>query len=346
LNMLLSADTLRGRASIDSMLKLVERQDELYLKGLDEARSSKLPEAGAEAVIFYGLGGSGIVGHISSAIFQDVSTTPLLTFNTSTIPNWIRGGMLVVLLSYSGETLEVLRAARSLTTRGVRAVVICSGGRLEGVARDANIPLVKVTAGLAPRMAVPEMVGAVAGVLDAVGAARGAGGVLERSVRSLSEARNNYSPDVDLPENAAKRASLFLRNRLPHAVAGSSLYPAALRLKNQLNENAKKQCILIDIPEAMHNTLEALPTTPRDGYIIYRWGGYDVAIAVQLDFLARLLGGRVLEVQFGSTLAEAMLSAIMWSDFVSLYTAALLNVDPLPVSKISAVRRELEKLKI
>ncbi|MEM4151880.1 MAG: SIS domain-containing protein, partial [Nitrososphaerota archaeon] len=199
--------------------------------------------------------------------------------------------------------------------------------------------------GLAPRMSVPEMVGAVASLLNDMDIVSGAEEKLLVSAKSLEKVRESLSAHADLPENSAKRAALFLLDHLPHAIVESTLFPVALRLKNQLNENAKRPCIVIDVPEAMHNTLEALPNTRRDRYIIYRWDGEEELIRLQLEFLKRLLARRVFEARFSGDIVETVLSAIMWSDYVSIYLAAHQNIDPLPVSKISAIRRELARLK-
>ncbi|MEM2197537.1 MAG: SIS domain-containing protein [Nitrososphaerota archaeon] len=342
---LLSAESLESRPAIETMLQLVDKEAELYRKGVEAARGTRTSRGGAGPVVFYGLGGSGIVGHIASTIFQQDSKTPLITYTTSSLPTWIGPDTIVFLLSYSGETVEVLRAAQKVLHARVSAVAVCSGGSLERLARDNGVPVVCVTKGLAPRMAVPEMVGAVASLLNDMDIVSGAEEKLLVSAKSLEKVRESLSAHADLPENSAKRAALFLLDHLPHAIVESTLFPVALRLKNQLNENAKRPCIVIDVPEAMHNTLEALPNTRRDRYIIYRWGGEEELIRLQLEFLKRLLARRVFEARFSGDIVETVLSAIMWSDYVSIYLAALQNIDPLPVSKISAIRRELARLK-
>jgi glucose/mannose-6-phosphate isomerase len=345
MNFLVSAESLKSRTAIDTMLQLIDRQGELYMRGIEAAKRVHVPATDVGFVVFYGLGGSGIVGHIVSTLFEQRSKTPLITYTTASIPSWVGPSTLVILLSYSGETLEVLRAARRVLHSGAKAVAICSGGSLERLALDGGIPTVKVTGGMAPRMAVPEMVGAAVSILDAAGIVAGAEKELTTSIKSLEKAKKSFSAHADLPENSAKQAAIFLLDHLPHAVSESTLHPVALRLKNQLNENAKRPCVVIDVPEAMHNTLEALPDTRRDRYIMYRWSGEDESIRIQLEFLKELLGEKVFEARFDGTLSEVVLSAIMWSDYVSVYHAALQNIDPLPVSKISALRRELARLK-
>lgn len=342
---LLSPESLSGRPSINSMLQLIDRQGEFYLKGLDEGRKINVSARDARISVFYGLGGSGIVGQLASTIYQNHAKTPLLTYTTASMPSWVGRDSFVVLLSYSGETYEALTALRQVIAKGAAAVAVCSGGSLDRLARENGLPVVNVSKGLTPRMAVPEMLGVVTAILDSAGLTERAEETLQTSLKTLEKIRASFSVHSDISANTAKKAALMLLNRLPHAVSESTLLPVALRLKNQLNENAKRPCIVIDIPEAMHNTLEALPYTRRDKYILYRWTGEDRAVAVQLDFLKRFLGGKVFEARFDGSLAETVITAVAWSDYVSIYLAALENVDPLPVSKISALRRELEKLK-
>jgi len=345
LSFLLSSELLRARSSINSMLQLIDNQKALYLKGLESGRGVSIAGGEPGLVLFYGLGGSGIVGHLASSMFSPESSAPLIVYTTSAPPSWITQDTLVVLISYSGETIEVLNAVNFALSKKAKMVAICSGGSLERKARESGVPLLKVTPNLTPRMAVPEMLGCVVSILESVNTVRGAASTLSAALYILDEGVRNFSAEAETPVNTAKTASLFLLDSLPHAISESTLYPVALRLKNQLNENAKLPCIVIDVPESMHNTLEALPQTERDRYIQFRWSGEDRLIGAQLEFLKKLLNQRLFEAHFMGGRVEAILQSTMWSDYVSIYLAALRNIDPAPVSKIAALRRELERLK-
>lgn len=345
MSFLLSPSLLKNRSSINSMLQLIDTQRDFYIKGVENGRTISVPEGQFESVLFYGLGGSGIVGHIVSSMFSQECSTPLLVNTTSSIPSWINRDTLVVLMSYSGETVEVLRAAKYVASKGAEMVAICSGGTLEKKASEMGFPAVRVTPNLTPRMAVPEMVGCAISVLESANVLRGAAAALKAGLGVLEDGVKRFSAEAEPPTNTAKTAAVFLLDSLPHAISESLFLPVALRLKNQLNENSKLPCIVIEVPESLHNTLEALPHTKRDKYIQFRWTGEDKLISVQLDFLKKLLNQRLLEARFEEDKLGSILKSIMWSDYVSVYLAALRNIDPIPVSKIAALRRELEKLK-
>jgi glucose/mannose-6-phosphate isomerase len=330
--------------NVDLMLQQTMDQESLYLDGIRKGKSIEPRVRGALKVVFYGLGCSVIVGLLAEYMFSDFAEIPLLSYRGASLPKWVWRDSFLVLVSYSGNTLEVIECAKKSVERGVATCVVCSGGRLERLAIEKNLPMVKVRGGLTPRMAVPEMLGAVCSLLEASNAVRNATKLLENALPALRETNAYYSPRSDPPTNTAKVAAIHLHSHLPVVVCSSPLYPVALRLKNQLNENAKTPCIVVEAPEAMHNTLEALPFTSQDRYLSLRWAGEDLGLAFQMDYLKNLLSDITLEQRFGGSIIEASLSALAWSDYTSIYLAALRKVDPVPVQNISRFRGELDKL--
>ncbi len=341
----LREDRLRAVESIMSLLKQVGDQEKMYLDGIREGLNISIREGRLSNAVIYGLGGSGIVGSIASTMLNDYSPLPLISFNGASLPSWVGTQSLLILISYSGNTIEVVNQAVKAAEKRMPACVICSGGRLDQISRERGLPVVKVRAGLTPRMAVPEMLGAASSILERAGVVPKASLKLRDALPILKKINESCSPSIEALKNPAKLAALHIYRRLPVVVCSSPLYPAALRLKNQLNENSKMPCIVVEVPEAMHNTLEALPYTESDKYLSIRWSGEDEYLAFQMDYLRRLLGDLVLEKRFEGNHIEAMLSALMWADYVSIYLAALRKVDPLPVENITRFRRDLDKLK-
>lgn len=321
------------------MLGLIYNEPNHYLEGLASPIRNLVHDfSDARSLVFFGLGGSGIVGKVAAAFSEEFADRPIFAITESRLPRWVRREDLIVFVSYSGETLEVLGAVRESLRLGLRPVIITSGGKLLEIARDNKIPFVKVIEGLPPRMASPYMIGSALKIIEDAGI-RNVSAKLEKATAHLQRLRDKLSPESE-EGNVSKEIALHLVDGLPHTFASWPLSIGAYRFKTQLNENAKTPCILHEVPESMHNELEALPFTPQDRYVIFRAFHEPRDVAIQLDHIRSNHEERTLEVR---TDGDPLLSTIMIADYASIYLAAIKGVDPILVSKIRNLRKALKE---
>lgn len=340
----LSHERIYSRPKFSEMTRMIDEQPTYYKKGLRLGQEIKKDElTHPRTVYFYGLGGSGIVGLLISGVFSSFTRTPILASNSVRIPDWLCQEDLLIVVSYSGETLEAVRAFNDAIKRKIRLVAMTSGGSLAEIARKNNIQLIELSKGFPPRMSLPEMAGAAASMLDIIDVTKNAGTELLRAAEMLEEVAKENSPISPYENNTAKKAALHLYEGLPAVFCSGHLYVTGLRLKNQINENAKYPCIVHEIPESMHNTLEALPYSEKDKYLLLRSSNETADVSVQMKFISSTLGPRALEVWFKGSEVYESIASIMWADYVSIYLAALREVDPITVARIAALRKEIEK---
>ncbi len=340
----LSIERLSSSPKLIEMIRMIDEQPKYYRKGLELGQKISTEELSSpRTVFFYGLGGSGIVGLLSSIVFSAYSRTPILASNALRVPEWLMPDDLLIVVSYSGETSEVLRAFNEALKKGIRLVAMTSGGSLAEFARRQKVQLIELTKGFPPRMALPEMTGAAASVLDVIGITSNLSNTLLQAAEKLVEVADINGPASSYEDNIAKKAALHLSDGLPHVFCYEHLYLSGLRLKNQLNENAKYPCIVHEIPESMHNTLEALPYAINDKYIFFRSSREPMDVSVQIDFLKSLLDFKVMDIWFSGDSLYETIASIMWSDYLSIYLAALRGVDPITVARISSLRKKIEE---
>src|SRR2546423_13336844 len=98
-----------------------------------EARTVALPEVVPEGVAVVGMGGSGIAGAILRAVVDPVMVVPVLTVKGYDLPACVGPGWLVLAVSYSGETEEVLAATQHALEAGIDVVAVTRGGTLGAV---------------------------------------------------------------------------------------------------------------------------------------------------------------------------------------------------------------------
>lgn len=341
----LSHEKIYRLPKFSEMTRMIDEQPTYYKKGLELGQKIKKDElAYPRTVYFYGLGGSGIVGLFASTIFSPLTRTPILASNAVRIPEWLGQEDLLIIVSYSGETFEAIRAFNDGIKKKIRLLAMTSGGSLAEMAKRNNVQVIELSKGFPPRMALPEMVGAAASTLDNIEVTKGAGKTLLQAAETLTEVVKENGPANPPEDNSAKKAALHLYNGLPGVFCSGHLYLTGLRLKNQLNENAKYPCIVHEIPESMHNTLEALPYSDKDKYLILRSSNETDDVSVQMKFISTNLGQRAMEVWFRGNVMHETVASVMWSDYVSIYLAVLREVDPISVARIASLRKEIDKL--
>lgn len=299
-----------------------------FLRGLEEgSRAGDELSGEARSVVFIGVGGSGIVGDAVSAALPGVR----IRVHRDYSPPRLEGGELVVAVSYSGETAETLSSLLKALEKDVRVAAITSDGRLEKLAEKKGFPIVRVREGIPARYAFPQMFGAALGILGVR--------VSEKLVEDSRDWQRKVWEDNPTEENPAKKAASMIPGRIPIIYGYSGGGVAGYRLKCQLNENAKLFAHFAEVPEALHNDVEAIP---RKALLIFpRLGGEPESIGEAYRVLAEKVE-RYVELRAGDRdggLGE-LLELFMLVDYVSLYTSILTEADPLKLNLIPSMRRE------
>jgi bifunctional phosphoglucose/phosphomannose isomerase len=157
-----------------------------------------------------------------------------------------------VFISYSGNSEEVVNAVRRLNPDGSRALCIASGGALAKEASSRGIPLIRLPRGYLPRFALPDLLGAVYGLLEStatlkLGYLSDACGKLESAMPGIEQAARELNTDPII--------SGFDR----FLVGAFSGYEAlARRWATQVCENAKVEAVAVVLPESFHNLIVPL----------------------------------------------------------------------------------------
>ena len=327
-----------------AMLEQVERQHLMYKAGLVSGSRADLPGDGFRSMVVYGLGGSAMAGRMLECLAEMLAEFPVHVCDGSRLPRWVGTQDLLVVVSYSGETTECVLALEEASSRSLRAVAISSGGALQRRSAELGIPWIQVEQGLTPRMAVPEMFGVLAALYHRVS---GSPAVSPRSVSEAADRLPTYwsvvSPEAKVEENSAMRCAELAVNRLPVVVGWSHMAVAALRLRNQLAENAKRGSVVLRVPEDLHNLIEGVNSLPDHSAVLLRSRLESRDVSAQFDALKGSIGVG-LEVSFSGGAVFEMLSAVMWADLVSLYASYLLGVDPVKLRIIPKIRESVSSV--
>jgi glucose/mannose-6-phosphate isomerase len=313
---------------------------------------SGLPPANeVTAMVVCGMGGSGVAGDVVRSVYSGSLPVPVSITKGYALPASFGRGTLVLAVSYSGDTEETLAAYDEAVARGCSVASVSAGGGLaERAARHGRPHAALPGEVQMPRTAVGYLAGAALGVVEATGLAPPIAADVERAVVGLEDLAVRLGPDRAAGDNESKTLALWLAGRTPVVWGAEGVTEAAaLRWRNQLNENAKIPAFSSVLPELDHNEIEGWGPGmgAAFGLVVLRHSGEDARVAARVDgtleaVAASGLGIRQVRAE-GSSAVEELFSLILKGDFASVYLALLRGVDPTPIPVLTGLKERLRR---
>lgn len=313
------------------------------------AAAQEAPLAGEEpgSVVVAGMGGSGIAGDVLSALAFFSSPVPVSSVKGDRLPGFVGPSTLLLAVSYSGTTDETLAAVEEGLSAGARLVAVCSGGRLEELARQHGAPVVTVAPGRMPRAALWSLAVPVCMAASATGVLEPIAEQVRAAADALDDEAGLLAPSVPRESNPAKQAALRLLGKLPVIWGTGQLGAvAATRLRTQCNENAKITATSAPVPESNHNDIMGLEGglgPGRELVLLRDRPGEHERDARRVIAACEALGvdNPVLR-NAGSGPPMVRLARLMaFVDHLSVYLGLARGVDPTPIDTIFRLKAVL-----
>lgn len=343
-------------AAVDpgGLMDLVEASPAQWADALEHAPTCPDPSPPASAVrlvLVAGLGGSGIAGDVASIAAAELGGAPVLTVKGPELPACAGADTLVIAVSHSGGTEEVLSCLRQAGEAGAPRYAITTGGELAAQAEAAGVPHAVVRAPGPPRANLARLAVPLLTVLERCGLLP-EGVVTEQlgqipdHLRALVQRWGRSSPYA---ENEAKRLADALVGHLP-VLYGEQGWPAlvAMRGRTQINENAEVPAFASPAPEFTHNEIVGWSSpgevAVRTAAVLVRSPLDETTRSAQvLDAATEMLRGRVASVHTltlaGPSPLARFAAGALHLDLVSVYLAAAMGTDPSPISAIDELKR-------
>ena len=327
----------------DVLAQPLQLGDALWRTQSAGIRSRDLPGG----LVVCGMGGSAIGGDLAAAALGDRATRPITLTRGYAIESWTLPESLVRCASYSGNTEETLACFEAAGAAGAQRVVLTTGGKLAELAREEDVPVIGVPAGMQPRAAVVYMTVGVLECAALCGAAPGLHSEIDMATALLERLVEEWGPGAS-DSSLAKSLARQLHGTIPVVHGAASTKAPARRWSTQINENADTPAFWTELPEANHNQIcgweRGRAAAPVSGGVLshddHPPRGYrhmDLA-AAELE----RVGAPAIQVDtFGESRLERVLSAVLLGDLVSVYMAALAGVDPMPVPAIDRLKQQL-----
>ncbi len=303
---------------------------------------------GIENVVIVGMGGSGMVGDVLQATASPFMAVPLHTVKSYGLPAFVGEGSLVIAISFSGNTEETLEAVSEAHEDGASIVAITSGGAMAELVGSWGETVIALPSGIPqPRAGIGAMTVPALLILEKVGLFPGASAWIEETIKLLGKRRDILS---DESGPAAKVAEVIGRT-IPLIYGPEDIgAAAALRWKNQINENAKCPAYWGSIPEICHNELAGWGqhgdlTRQAITLVNLRHDEEHPQVSRRIEIVTEMMNEVVsgiveIKAEGDGELAQ-LFDLMMFGDFVSLFMAFQAGIDPGPIPILDEMKERL-----
>lgn len=293
-------------------------------------------------VLISGLGGSGIGGKIVSQLVWDACTVPIQVVNDYRLPAWVGPDTLFIASSYSGNTEETLSTVKEAMARGAQMACITSGGKLKALAEKEGWNLTVIPGGQPPRTSFGYNAMQQLFVLAAYG-------LIEKGFEDdLLSAADLLIKDAGLIRTQAAAVANKIKGTVPVIYAETWFEGVAVRLRQQINENAKMLCWHHALPEMNHNELVAWAGGSKQfSVLMIRTPEDHPGTAKRMDLSKEIIGrytDKIVELRpAGTNRIERAYYMIHLADWLSYFMAVDRGVDPIEIEVIDYFKAELAK---
>ncbi|MBS1625808.1 MAG: bifunctional phosphoglucose/phosphomannose isomerase [Bacteroidetes bacterium] len=327
------------------MEKLIAAFPQHILEAIRITENVKLSrrETSIQNVLICGLGGSGIGGDLVTDLTAAEITVPIVVNKGYELPAFADADTLLILCSYSGNTEETLSCAEEAIRRGLKPVCIASGGRLKELATAHSFDFIELPGGFPPRTTLGFGSTILFYVLDSFGLIDLTVG---EEMAGISEFLMQNQAEIKTESQALAKK---LGDKTVIAYAEDRIKSVALRLKQQINENAKSNCWINVIPELNHNELVGWRFKNDTLAALYlRTDFENPRNVLRFDFIKPTVADHVsalYEVRAkGDSLLQQYFYHVHFGDWLSYYMALEHGVDATEVNVIDALKGHLSSV--
>ncbi|MCA1665991.1 MAG: bifunctional phosphoglucose/phosphomannose isomerase [Thermomicrobia bacterium] len=340
-----------GAVDTQGMARHLAMMPEQVRAAWHRTRYVDLPDKHADifSFIIIGNGGAALAGDLLRGLVAHTAQIPVVVVRGYDVPAFVGPDSIAIAVSHSGNTEETVAAFEEAIDRGVKPVIVTTGGTLESLATIHRAPLVSYTAEEAPRDALAAIFTALIAIAHAVHVVGDLAADMDEAIALLEAQRDACGPDVPTERNPAKQLARALVERIPAIYGGTMLEPVARAWKAKLNGYAKTTAMFDLLPEVNHTSTVgyAFPARLAEQLVVVQLrSSYDhprvrTHWQVTTDVLDRRgIPQHIVEAKGRSRLAQ-MLWTLAFADWVAYYLALLNGVDPTAEDAIAYMKRKL-----
>lgn len=328
------------------MDQLIARFPEQLVEALEIGENASInPHSSLiNKVYVAGLGGSGIGADFVKEFIREESPIPYTIGKGYTIPQYVDENTLAICSSYSGNTEETLSSFHQMIPRGAKIVIISSGGKLIEEAKERGLDYIQVPDNWpSPRACLGYSIVQQLFILFKLGFIDGT------FKQELKTAIDFIKFDNDSIKKAAQQVAQRIQDKVPVIYVTDRMEAVAVRLRQQINENAKMLCWHHVIPEMNHNELVGWTENHPDKAVIYLRNKDDYKRnQIRMDINQKIISkysDTIIDIYSkGNTLIEKAIYLVHLGDWISWYLSELKGADAVEIKVIDYLKAELAKV--
>jgi glucose/mannose-6-phosphate isomerase len=312
-----------------------------YAKNALKKEFSKVQFKDIDHVVLAGMGGSGAIGDVISAILsrENIHVSNVKGY---LLPKTVDKKTLVIATSISGNTKETLSILDYKSKSDAEFVAISSGGVMKEKCFNNSITHYDIPMIHSPRASFGVFLYSILNIFEDVLPIEKA--EVSESIQKMNELEKKINSKNLNQENPALSLAKNI-NSSPLIYYPDGLKAAAIRFKNSLQENAKIHASIEDVIEASHNSISTWENENNLKPILLQ--GTD-------DFLKTKERWEIIKEYFSTknidfeevysvegNIISKLVCLIYLLDYTSIYLAVLSKTDPTPVDAIDFVKKKL-----
>ncbi len=292
-------------------------------------------------IVFAGMGGSGAIGDIFSAILSKTKIH-VNVVKGYLLPTTVDSNTLVITVSVSGNTAETLTILDSAYKTKCKIIAFSSGGKMLEYCTKNKIEHRLVPQYHSPRASFTSYLYTVLKVLHS----------------ALEIKRQDVLESITELENLSKKiCSLNLTKNNPSLnLAGwitdipiiyypFGLQSVATRFKNVLQENVKMHVIAEDVVEACHNGIVSWERKSNIKPILIQGKDDHIKTKERWNIIKKYFHQNKIDyreiISIEGSILSKIINLVYILDYCSIYKAILTETDPTPVKSIDFIKQRI-----
>jgi glucose/mannose-6-phosphate isomerase len=294
-------------------------------------------------IVFAGMGGSGAIGDIFSAILSKTNTH-VTVVKGYYLPKTVTSDSVVIVSSISGNTIETISMLNDAIKLKSKIIVFSDGGKLKEICKEKKISHRNIKKYHSPRTSFTSFLYAMLHVLKPIIPIK-ENDILQ-SINKMEKIANKINSKEITKENPAIQIAEWM-NDVPVIYYPWGLEPVAIRFKNSLQENSKNQAIIEDIIESCHNGIVTWDKQNKFQPILIRGQEDYDKTKERWETLKEFFSEKKIDYKEVMSVEGNILSKIICLiyllDYASIYLAVKLETDPSPVYAIEYIKNKINQ---
>ena len=306
--------------------------------------SNKIPinYENIDYIVFAGMGGSGAIGNIFSAIMSKTKIHVNIV-RGYVLPTTVNSNTLVIAVSVSGNTAETLALLDSAHKMKCKIIGFSSGGKVLEFCSKNKIEHRLVTQYSSPRASFTSYLYTMLKVLHSTLKIKEKD--IFESIIQLKNINKKINSTNLTQSNTALNLAEWIKE-MPLIYYPFGLESVAIRFKNMLQENVKIHVMAEDILEVCHNGIVAWEKKSLVQPIIIRGRDDHVKTKERVEIIKKYFSQNKIEykeiISIEGSILSKLINMVYILDYCSIYKAILVKTDPSPVNSINFIKDMLK----